>query len=309
MGGNNIFIIKNIMSKRLLITESERTHIQKMYGINKGILLFESKDELENKIEDSFDENPDLFLDNIITEIPFLSKFKNNLKDKIKFVMSKGNKTAIVSLVTSLILSLTSCVQNPNGENCKSTKPKNDLELFRTEFEKKHQNYDVDNDIVISRINDTLKTDFNKVINDINWSSIPMMIDRIEMVNGKPIIHFGYGGIELSNSPQTYNLVNIEFFGYVSENESLKLEEEKYYKFDFEIIKQIDINNYEEYSNRDMGVFFNYDINVEVSDSTVIDDELYPPYFTPNEKNMYTYKPMEVNLGAWLVKIKSIRPI
>ena len=71
MGGNNIFIIKNIMSKRLLITESERTHIQKMYGINKGILLFESKDELENKIEDSFDENPDLFLDNIITEIPF----------------------------------------------------------------------------------------------------------------------------------------------------------------------------------------------------------------------------------------------
>jgi hypothetical protein len=58
-----------------------------------------------------------------------------------------------------------------------------------------------------------------------------------------------------------------------------------------------------------MGVFFNYDINVEVSDSTVIDDELYPPYFTPNEKNMYTYKPMEVNLGAWLVKIKSIRPI
>lgn len=105
MGGDNIFIIKNIMSKRLIITESERIHIQQRYGLKISLIEESnglSKIDLLNKVTNSFEIGP------------------KTLKKVVSFINSNfgkiPNKT-LLTLIIPILTGMSACQSSNNVED------------------------------------------------------------------------------------------------------------------------------------------------------------------------------------------------
>lgn len=134
MGGDNIFINKNIMSKRLIITEAEKITIQHRYGIN--ITLLEqsdkfSKEEILQRLDDTFSLGP---------------KTKRTLSKVIETNFGKIGSKTLLTMILPLLINMTSC-QSTGGdtEDCDTeTQRKLEGELYD-----KYKEWDTNNDSIM----------------------------------------------------------------------------------------------------------------------------------------------------------------
>jgi hypothetical protein len=136
MGGRllikDIFIIKNIMGQRLIITEAEKISIQYRYGMN--IVLLEesdklSKEEMLQKLNNTFDMGP---------------KTKKAVAKVIETNFGNMNGKALLSLILPLLINMTSCQSNGGDECDKDTEIKLSGEMLN-----KYGKFDTNKDGVL----------------------------------------------------------------------------------------------------------------------------------------------------------------
>lgn len=136
MGGGllikDIFIIKNIMGQRLIITEAEKISIQYRYGMN--IVLLEesdklSKEEMLQKLNNTFDMGP---------------KTKKAVAKVIETNFGNMNGKALLSLILPLLINMTSCQSNGGDECDKDTEIKLSGEMLN-----KYGKFDTNKDGVL----------------------------------------------------------------------------------------------------------------------------------------------------------------
>lgn len=235
------------MGKRLIITEEEKIQISNLYGLLsenfiKNIVSKIANSSLYKTVIKSWDPNPQVFVQNMIKEIPglktvekqFLNKVQelNNLspedkekvisqnKDKIENEVSKVDSSQVneqiglyftIAVIAALIYILAgiSKQENPKKRDERLAKEKEQAEFERQEKERKRQEEIEQNKLKYKEHNDSLESNFlGKTLNlydDVNQQTINNKFSpfKITGISFQQVNASLKGVVIMGNSPES----------------------------------------------------------------------------------------------------------
>jgi hypothetical protein len=263
------------MGKRLIITEEEKNIIKGYYGLNNYLQIeshfIKENNNIEDKIKISYDDEPEKFVDNIITNVPQLKPIKQDLENKITSLSNFGGKSVIIGLI-SLVSTFTSCVQSGNDNKFCKTKIESEkenfpfdfgsfgagVEKFYKDFLTKYPDWNT-NDIIKKETTKKTVQDFVNFVNNGGLNQTPLEVKSVNEVNGKGVVHLVFGVSINSKLP-----IHFDIFGVLPLKDAIKIKQDSYTFFNFKFIKPTNVQPYEnEISDLFYSSFPNiYDFNV-----------------------------------------------